>query len=57
MALKEEEQVQTCSEQQHREELAQAAEERDALQDKLAQLQDKVDLQSHKTALVPNEML
>lgn len=49
--------MQTRSERQHREELAKAAEERDALQDKLTQLQDKVDPQIHNTSVILYELL
>lgn len=43
--------MQAHSEQQLGEELAKAAEERDALQDKLTQLQDKVDPHTTHTTL------
>lgn len=43
--------MQTHAEQQHRGELAKVAEERDALQDKLTQLQDKVDPLKHHTSV------
>lgn len=57
VALKEKEGVQTHAEQRHRGELARVAEERDAVQDKLTQLQDKVDPQKHHTSVLLGEKL
>lgn len=56
MAPEEEEWKEKCvqmmsAEKQHREDLAKLAEQRDTLQDKLTQLQDKVDIKHKSSSL------